>query len=100
MDENTHFTPRAKEVFLASVDYKLIAYAKAFGDTVITFEASEPDRKNKVKIPDACKALDVPCIRIWDMMSARNACFTLTANEKNQPFKLSYVEEGRRPATA
>lgn len=48
----------------------LIAFAKAQNWTVVTDEKSEPARKNKVKIPDACNALQLQCMNLFDMMRA------------------------------
>lgn len=45
--------------FLDSVDFRIIAQAKAQGAILVTHERSEPQRKNKVKIPDACAGVGV-----------------------------------------
>lgn len=66
------FTPAAIATFLASGDYQLVAYAHAHGHTVVTYERSEPNSKKRVKIPDACNALSVPCIDPFTMMRAES----------------------------
>jgi Domain of unknown function (DUF4411) len=72
-----HFTPAAVAEFLSAADYELVAYAAAHSLTVVTMEKSEPLRKNKVKIPDACIAHGIPCISPWDMLRAEGAQFVL-----------------------
>lgn len=62
------FTQAAQNVFLDSADYQLIAYAHAHSHTVVTYERSAPDSKKRVKIPDACLAVGVPCIDPFTMM--------------------------------
>lgn len=64
------FTPEAIHELNDSADLLLIAFAKTHGYTVITNEKSEPHRKNKVKIPDACSALQLQCINLFDLMRA------------------------------
>ena len=72
-----HFTPGAVNTFLASGDYPLVAYAAAHRHTVVTMEISEPLRKNKVKIPEACVAHRVPWMTPFSMLRAESARFVL-----------------------
>lgn len=55
-----HYLPNALAEFLDAdeADAWLIAYALTDpgGNVIVTHELSEPNRKNKVKIPDACIA--------------------------------------------
>ena len=53
---NDHFQPRAIEGFLAtdSADAWIIAFAMNHKYPVLTHEKSEPERKNKIKMPDVC----------------------------------------------
>lgn len=51
------YTQPAREDFLRSVDYRLIAQAKVSGAVLVTHEISDPNCKRKVKIPDACRAV-------------------------------------------
>jgi len=44
---------------LSSTDYVLVAVAHADGHTVVTREQLAPDAKKRVKIPDACLAMNV-----------------------------------------
>jgi hypothetical protein len=73
-----HFTPAAVAEFLASGDYQLIGYAHAHGLTVVTMEKSEPARKSKVKIPDACIAHGVEWTSPFQMLREENARFVLS----------------------
>ncbi len=54
--ENTHFLQSAKDEFLSTdlADPWLIAYAKKNDCIIVTHEVSQPERKNRIKIPEAC----------------------------------------------
>lgn len=56
------YTPQAVAAFLGSVDYRIIAQAKAEQAILVTSEVSEPRAKRAVKIPDAAQAIGVVCI--------------------------------------
>lgn len=60
---STLYQTTAVSTFMASADIRLIATAAAHGDTVVTHETPEPQSKKRIKIPDACDAFHVPCIR-------------------------------------
>lgn len=53
---STHFLQSAKDEFLATdlADPWLIAYAKKHDLTIVTHEISQPQRRNKIKIPEPC----------------------------------------------
>lgn len=53
------YRQEAKDEFLDSADYKLIAHAMAIGGTVVTREQPAPESKKRIKIPDVCDAFDV-----------------------------------------
>ena len=57
INANTHFSQSAKEDFLATdlADPWLIAYAKKHDLIIVTHEISQPQRKNRIKIPEPCK---------------------------------------------
>jgi len=71
------YTPAACALFLRGADPFLVAYAKAHNHTIITHEVLEPNRLNKVKIPNVCKALNVPCVRVWEWLRQNKAQFVL-----------------------
>lgn len=48
--------------FFDKADSWLVAQAAAHENVVVTQEASAPDGRKRVKIPDACCLLEVPCI--------------------------------------
>lgn len=63
------FTPAALNNFTGNdADYLLVAYAKAHGYTVVTRETSDPKSKKRVKIPDACAAMGVRTVNIFDVL--------------------------------
>ena len=68
----TDYTDKAKDEFAEEdkADAWLIAFAKCYANqeiTIVTSEKSAPQKKSKIKIPDACKALNVPCIDTIEM---------------------------------
>lgn len=71
VSRNTHYLPNAINEFLHAdeADAFIIAYVLAdpHNRIVVTQETSEPFRKNKVKIPDACIALNVRYLNVMDM---------------------------------
>jgi len=66
-----HYLPNALNEFLDAdeADAFLVAFALAdrTNRILVTQEISEPDRQNKVKIPDACIALNVQYVNTIDM---------------------------------
>ncbi len=71
------YTSAAVSTFLAAGDYFLVAQAISLGYTVVTQETSDPVSKKRVKIPDACKAMQVPWMTPFKMLSTENARFVL-----------------------
>ena len=45
-----------------------MAFARAYGCTVVTNEVSAPMGHRRVKIPDACKAMGVAVTTTFEMM--------------------------------
>ncbi|WP_104125772.1 DUF4411 family protein [Cryobacterium sp. Y57] len=72
------FTQAAVSEFLSAADYELVAYAHAYGHTVVTMEKPEPNRKSRVKIPDACIAHGVSWMSPFDMLRKEHAQFVLS----------------------
>lgn len=64
------YTDAAKDDFARKADAFIIATALSKGMTVVTFEKSEPQRKNRVKIPDACMAVGAECCDLNAMLRA------------------------------
>lgn len=56
------YRQEAKDEFLDSADYKLIAHALVSGATIVTREQPAPDSRKRIKIPDVCAAIDVAWI--------------------------------------
>jgi len=66
--------------FLGKADSELVAYDHAHKVTVVTHEQPAPQAMKEIKIPDACKALDVDYINTFTMLRAEHARFVLGAN--------------------
>ncbi|ROQ64834.1 uncharacterized protein DUF4411 [Rathayibacter sp. PhB152] len=71
------FTAAAVSQFLSVGDFQLVAYAHAHGHTVVTHEKSAPQATRRIKIPDACAAMGVPCIDPFTMLRAESVRFVL-----------------------
>jgi hypothetical protein len=56
------YSPQAVATFLDSVDYRIIAQAKAESAVLVTSEVSAKDSVRIVKIPDAAEAIGVACV--------------------------------------
>ncbi|MEJ5316413.1 MAG: DUF4411 family protein, partial [Tenuifilum sp.] len=71
MSRSGHYLPNALNEFLNAdeADAFLVAYCLADNANrfVVTQEVSEPNRQNKVKIPDACIALNVSYVNTIEM---------------------------------
>lgn len=71
------YTDAAKAEFAKDevADAWVIAFAKAKGCTVVSQEGSNPNRRNKILMPVACRSLAVPCINTFDMLRALGVKF-------------------------
>ena len=71
ISKKAHYLANALNEFLDAdeADAFIVAFALADSENriVVTQEVSEPNRRNKIKIPDACNALDVQYINTMDM---------------------------------
>jgi Domain of unknown function (DUF4411) len=67
----------AVATFLQAGDYFLVAQALSLGYTVVTQETPDPASKRWVKIPDACKAVQVPWMTPFNMLRTERARFIL-----------------------
>lgn len=71
MSKSGHFLPNALNEFLDAneADAFLVAYClmDPLNRFIVTHEVSEPNRKNKVKIPDACIALNISFVNTIEM---------------------------------
>ena len=64
------FTNAAKTVFASKADAFIIAKALTKEMTLVTLEKSNPQRKNRVMIPDVCAAVGADCCDLNDMLRA------------------------------
>ena len=69
--QNHHYLPNALAEFLHADEADAYIVAYVLSDTtarvVVTQEISEPNRRNKVKIPEACNALNVQFLNVIKM---------------------------------
>lgn len=70
------YEPAAVTTFLEVADYWLVAHALAHGHTVVTHEVPAETVK-KIKIPNACVGLGVPCVTPFEMLRRERARFVL-----------------------
>ena len=70
------YLPVAVTTFLQVADYWLIGHALAHGHTVVTHEVPA-DTAGKIKIPNACVSLGIPCMNPYEMLRKERAKFVL-----------------------
>lgn len=70
------YQPAAVATFLQVADYWLVAHALAHDCTVVTHEVPV-DTVRKIKIPNACIGLGVPCMNPYQMLRRERARFVL-----------------------
>lgn len=79
MSRNDHYLPNALNEFLDAdeADAFIVAYCLADHENriLVTQEISEPNRINKVKIPDACGALNISSISTIGMFRQLGVTF-------------------------
>ena len=73
------YQPAAVATFLQVADYWLVAHALAHRCTVVTHEIPA-NTTAKIKIPNACIGLDVPCMNPYQMLRRERARFVLGAS--------------------
>ncbi|MEK3855849.1 DUF4411 family protein [Cytobacillus sp. FSL H8-0458] len=67
-NSSEHFLPEAKSEFASNADAWLIAYAKSRGGTLVTHEAYNREKRNRILIPVACEAFEVPYVNTFEML--------------------------------
>ncbi|WP_082543671.1 DUF4411 family protein [Sanguibacter sp. Leaf3] len=72
-NRHDRYTASAEREFLASADYTLVAQACDLGYTVVTHETPSPDSRRRIKIPEACAAVGVPCCTPWQVLRTEGA---------------------------
>jgi len=79
VSQNHHYLPNALAEFLHAdeADAYIVAYVlfDVNARVVVTQEISEPNRKNKVKIPEACIALNVQHVNVINMFRGLGETF-------------------------
>jgi hypothetical protein len=79
---NEQYTPAAQTAFFRGADFTLVAFAHAHNHTVVTREV--PAYGMAVKIPNACKEMNVPCMGPFDMLAREGASFDLVERKTTQ----------------
>ena len=70
-----NYTDAAQAQFFGDADFILVGYAHAHNHTVVTTEISA--NGIQVKIPNACKAMDVPKMSPFEMLAKEKVKFYL-----------------------
>ena len=70
------YTTKAVKRFLRVADFDLVAQAHAEGHTVVTHEVAS-NSISKIKVPDACKGLDIECMTPFEMLRCERPRFVL-----------------------
>lgn len=71
-----NYNAPAVNTFLQTADYYLVAQAKQKGHIVVTYEVPGKTPK-RIKIPDACLDLGIPCILPHELLRREGAKFIL-----------------------
>lgn len=71
-----NYEPVAVNTFLQVADYYLVAHALAHSFTIVTHEVPGNSLK-KIKIPNACIALGIKVVNVYDMLRHERARFVL-----------------------
>ena len=102
-----NYDPARISAFFQKADYFLVGQALAGRHTVVTHEVAAP-KARKIKIPDVCKALGVPCVTPFSMLRREKARFVLdpttippsgttsAANQKRSLFGTAGTGRGGR----
>lgn len=69
------FTDAAKTEFASVADAWLVAYAKSAGGIVVTHETYDANCKRRVKVPNACRHCDIPCVDTFAMLRSLGVTF-------------------------
>lgn len=72
------YNAAATATFLAAGDSYVVAHALATGATVVTLEVPR-NKITQIKVPDACRELDVRVINPFEMLRETGASFRLEA---------------------
>jgi hypothetical protein len=79
ISRSSHYMPNALNEYLDADEADAFIVAYALADTnnriVVTQEISEPNRKNKIKIPEACNALNIQFVNTIDMFRQMRVTF-------------------------
>ncbi len=70
------YEPVAVNTFFQVADYWLVGHALAHGHTVVTHEVPSVSTK-RIKIPNACVGLRVPCMSPFEMLRLERVRFVL-----------------------
>lgn len=74
--KNNYDSPAVVE-FQRVADSWIVAHALAHGWVVVTHEKSAPRSKRRIKIPDACAALEAECLNPFTMLRQRGMSLAL-----------------------
>lgn len=68
-NRRNHFQQRAIDEFMAAdeADAWLIAYCLEHRFPIVTYEISQPNRRNKIKIPDVCLDFNITFLNTIDL---------------------------------
>jgi len=77
LSKNGHYLRKAMEEFLDAeeADAWIVAFALKNQYTITTHEKSQPDRKNKIKIPEPCNTFGIPYVNTIEMFRQLNVQF-------------------------
>lgn len=78
--KEANYQPGAVGKFLDGADCRLVAHALTHDCIVVTHEV--PDNTDQIKIPEACKSMDLHCLDPYEMLRQEGARFILGPSAK------------------
>ena len=76
-ENHAQFSRAAKQAFAAGADPWLVAFARANGCELVTYEVSQPTSKAFIKLPDAARSFRVVCVPPYVMLRRLRVRFLL-----------------------
>ncbi|MCI1983267.1 MAG: DUF4411 family protein [Bifidobacteriaceae bacterium] len=78
----------------SNADAFVIAYAKVHNLTVVTLETADSLRRSRVKIPDACHLIEVPCVPTFQFVKECHLHLVRPEDERTQgPFQAMLFDD-------
>lgn len=75
--KKNNYPQSAIDIFYVAADFQLIAYGLAHKISIVSHEVSKQKSTKRIKIPDVCQGLGVPCMNTFELLRAEKIKFIL-----------------------